>query len=341
MARRALITGVLGQDGAYLAEQLLDKGYEVHGGHRRDPAEIPWRLEERNIASRVHLLELDLLKLSDVQRAVQAVQPDELYNLAAQSMVGLSFEQPLLTSDVNALGTARLLEAVRLHAPRARFCQASTSEMFGAARSSPQDEETPFHPRNPYAVSKVYAHHLTVNYRETYGLHASTAILFNHESPLRGPEFVTRKITHGLARVAHGRQDCVELGNLDAQRDWGFAGDTVDGLWRILQQPGPGDYVLATGILHSVREFCQLAAAHAGFDLAWEGAGVDARGVDRSSGRTIVRVNPRFYRPVEADALVGDARKAHDVLNWTCRVAFPDLVEMMMRADLERVARGG
>ena len=266
--------------------------------------------------------------------------PDEIYNLGAQSFVGTSFEQPLFTTEVNALGVTRLLEAIREVNPAIKFYQASTSEMFGNAVTAPQSERTPFTPSSPYAIAKLYAHWMTVNYREAYGLFACSGILFNHESPLRGIEFVTRKITSGLARIREGQEDIVELGNLDAKRDWGFAEDYVEGMWSMLQQPDPDDYVLATGQSSSVREFCELAAAALGFDLAWEGADQDAVGVDRRSGRTIIRVNPKFYRPADVEALRGDASKARAKLGWTSKTSLPELVDMMAQADLRRARAG-
>jgi GDPmannose 4,6-dehydratase len=336
MPRRALITGITGQDGAYLAALLLEKEYEVFGAFRRSSSTNVWRLEELGIADRVQMVPMDLLEFGNVLRTVEKVQPDEVYNLAAQSFVAISFEQPLYTGDVDALGVTRMLEALRIAAPNARFYQASTSEMFGKVREIPQTETTPFHPRSPYAVAKLYAHAITVNYRESYNFFGCCGILFNHESPLRGPEFVTRKITMALARIKHGSQAPLELGNMDSKRDWGFAGDYVDGMWRMLQQKEPDDYVLATGEAHTVREFVECAATAAGIDLAWEGEGTGERGIDCSGGKTIVQVNSEYYRPAEVDLLIGDAAKAHHVLGWKPVVAFQELVERMIRADLNR-----
>jgi GDPmannose 4,6-dehydratase len=336
MAKRALITGVLGQDGAYLAKLLVGKGYEVFGGARRSSSMNTWRLAELGIENDVRLLPLDLLEMTNLMRVIEQVRPDELYNLAAQSFVAASFDQPLLTSEIDAIGAARLLEALRAIQPKCRFYQASTSEMFGKVRESPQTEMTPFHPRSPYAVAKAYAHYMTVNYREAFGLHASSGILFNHESPLRGHEFVTRKVTLGLAAVKQGRQEAVDLGNVDSARDWGFAGDYVEGMWRMVQQPQGDDYVLATGESHSVREFVEMAATAAGFSVAWEGKDETARAVDRKSGKTIVRVNPAFYRPAEVDVLRGDSKKARATLGWKPAISFAKLVEIMMEADLRR-----
>ena len=338
MGKRAFITGVLGQDGAYLAKFLLEQGYEVFGGYRRSSSLNTWRLEETGVLADVRLVSFDLLELTNILRAVDKVRPDEFYNLAAQSFVSASFEQPILTSEVDALGTARILEALRTICPECRFYQASTSEMFGKVQETPQTERTPFYPRSPYAVAKLYAHWLTVNYRESYGMHASSGILFNHESPLRGLEFVTRKITDGLARLRHGQEEAIELGNLDAKRDWGFAGDYVRGMWLMLQQGEADDYILATGETHSVRDFAEQAADAIGFKLAWEGEAEDTRGIDRTTGHVMIRVNPELYRPAEVDMLLGDPSKARDKLGWKSDVTFDQLVEMMVRADMDRIA---
>ncbi len=336
----ALITGITGQDAAYLAAFLLERGYRVVGTFRRTASSNLWRLEEMGVLERIELIPMDLLEMTNVVRVVQKVRPTEVYNLGAQSFVGVSFEQAVYTSQVNAIGVCYLLEAVRTTDPAIRFYQASTSEMFGKVRQEPQNENTPFHPRSPYAVAKVYAHYMTVNYREAHGMHASCGILFNHESPLRGREFVTRKITASLAKIRHGQQDILELGNLEAQRDWGYAADYVRGMWMMLQQPAGDDYVLATGESHTVREFVEKAAECAGFRLEWEGDGVNARGIDRQSGKTVVRVNPDYFRPAEVDRLRGDASKARSVLGWRPEVSFDELVETMVRADLDRAARG-
>ena len=337
MAKRALITGVTGQDGAYLSQLLLAEGYEVYGTHRRSSSPGLWRLDALGVTKAIHSVCLDLLEFSNILKVIDKVRPDEVYNLASQSFVGISFEQPLYTSDVDALGVARLLEAVRTVNPGIRYYQASTSEMFGRARTHPQTEETAFYPRSPYGVAKLFAHWTTVNYRESYGLHASSGILFNHESPFRGTEFVTRKITSGFAAIRHGQLDILELGNLDAKRDWGFAGDYVRGMWLMVQQPQADDYLLATGEVRTVRDFVDCAAQAAGFALEWSGSGADAHAVDRATGRTVVRVNPEFYRPAEIDVLIGSPAKAERVLGWRRTTGFAQLVERMVEADLARV----
>jgi len=340
MSKRALITGITGQDGAYLARHLLASGYTIYGTYRRSSAARLWRLEELGIAEGVTLVPMELLEFSNILRTIEQVRPDEIYNLAAQSFVGLSFEQPIYTGDVNALGAARLLEAIRVLQPGIKFYQASTSEMFGKAQEIPQTERTPFYPRSPYGVAKLYAHWATVNYREAYGVHASSGILFNHESPLRGLEFVTRKITAGLARIRHGQQEAIELGDLHARRDWGFADDYVNGICLMMQQPAADDYVLATGVTHSVREFFERAAAAAGFDVAWEGEGAETRGIDRRKGRVIASVRSDLYRPAEVDHLIGSADKAQARLGWRPNVRFEQLVDMMVQTDMDRVSRG-
>lgn len=336
----ALITGIRGQDGAYLAKFLLEKGYRVYGADRRSGDSSNWRLKELGIEKDVEILYMDLLELTNIMRVIEKVMPDEVYNLAAQSFVGVSFEQPVLTSEVDAIGVLRLLEAIRTIKPDVKFYQASTSEMFGKVQEVPQTETTPFYPRSPYGVAKLFGHWITVNYRESFGIFACSGILFNHESPLRGLEFVTRKITYSLARIKYGLQEKLILGNLDAKRDWGYAPEYVEGMWLMLQQDEPDDYVLATGETHSVREFVEKAAELAGFNIVWEGEGVDTRGIDRKSGRVIVEVSPRFYRPAEVDLLIGNPEKAKEKLGWEPRTTFPQIVEIMMEADLRRVSRG-
>jgi GDPmannose 4,6-dehydratase len=340
MSKRALVTGVTGQDGAYLCRLLLEQGYEVYGACRRSATRNLWRLEELGVAADVRLVSLELIEFTNILRTIEQVRPDELYNLAAQSFVALSFEQPLYTADVDGAGPLRILECLRAVRPECRFYQASTSEMFGLVQETPQTERTPFYPRSPYGVAKLQAHWMTVNYREAWGLFACSGLLFNHESPLRGIEFVTRKITAGLARMKHGASEPLEVGNLDASRDWGFAGDYVDAMHRMLQQDRADDYVISTGETHTVAEFVERAVAICGWKPVWEGEGEGRRCLDAASGRVLVRVNPAFYRPAEVDLLVGDASKAKAKLGWQPRVAFPELVEKMMRADLDRIAAG-
>lgn len=338
MSKVALITGISGQDGAYLAQLLLEKGYTVYGGLRRNASGELARLRTLGIDQKINLISLELAEFSNIWRVVADLKPDEIYNLGAQSFVASSFEQPIYTADIDAIAVTRILEAVRTASPKSRFYQASSSEMFGKVLETPQSEKTPFYPRSPYGVAKLYAHWITINYRESFGLHATSGILFNHESPLRGPEFVTRKVTLAFANIKHGRQDVLELGNLDAKRDWGFAGDYVEGMWLMLQQDAPEDYVLATGETHTIREFVEKSAGALGFDLEWRGEGLDTVGIDRNTGTTRVRINPKFYRPAEVDLLLGDASKARSRLGWRCRASFDELVRMMAEADDALVA---
>ena len=317
--RTALITGITGQDGSYLAELLLTKGYDVVGVVRRTSHDSYERIG--HLLDRVHIVPADLLDQHSLTSVVRDARPDEIYNLAAQSFVPTSWTQPVLTGEFTALGVTRLLEAVHLAHPAARFYQASSSEMFGKAQETPQRETTPFYPRSPYGVAKVYGHWITVNYRESYGLYAVSGILFNHESPRRGLEFVTRKVTHGVARIVKGKARELRLGNLEARRDWGFAGDYVDAMWRMLQPPRPADYVIGTGEMHSVRELCELAFSHVGLD--WQ---------------KYVTVDPRFVRPAEVDTLQADPGRARRELEWAPRTSFAELVRMMVDADLERVS---
>ncbi|RME80935.1 MAG: GDP-mannose 4,6-dehydratase [Zetaproteobacteria bacterium] len=335
--RKALITGITGQDGAYLAELLLVKGYEVHGIRRRGSSANTWRIERFLGHPRFFLHYADMTDSGSLIRVLQESRPDEVYNLAAQSHVGISFQKPELTSEINAIGTLRLLEAIRVLGleKRVRFYQASTSEMFGAA-PPPQNENTPFHPRSPYAVSKVFAHWITVNYREAYGLFACSGILFNHESPLRGENFVTRKITRTLARIKAGKEKVLRLGNLNAKRDWGHARDYVRAMWLMLQQDEPDDYVIATGEQHTVREFVELAAGMLGWAIRWEGEGVNEKGY-RQDGALLVEVDPRFFRPADVEDLRGDASKARKKLGWQPEYSFEDLVQEMVRTDFDRV----
>ena len=333
MAKTALVTGITGQDGAYLAKLLLEKGYRVVGGLRRSSRSVFPRLDHLKITSDIEFVDFELAEITNILRSLEKIKPDEVYNLAAQSFVALSFEQPLYTSDVDGMGVLRLLESIRQVIPSAGFYQASTSEMYGKVQATPQDEKTPFYPRSPYGTAKLFAHCTTVNYRESYNIRASSGILFNHESPLRGREFVTRKITWSLARIRQGELDVLELGNLDAKRDWGYAGDYVEGMWLMLQAAEPQDFVLATGEAHTVRAFVEAAARALEFDLEWSGSGADEQAVDRRTGKTIVRVNPAFYRPAEVDFLLGDPRKAQEMLGWRRRVGFEQLVTLMAEAD--------
>ena len=337
----ALITGITGQDGAYLAKLLLTKGYDVHGTYRRSSSTNFWRLEELGVAehSRLNLVEYDLTDASTNVRLLDRVRPDEVYNLGAQSFVGVSFDQPLATADATGIGPVHLLEAIRIVNPKIRFYQASTSEMFGKVQAIPQAEDTPFYPRSPYGVAKLYAHWMTINYRESYDIFGTSGILFNHESPLRGQEFVTRKITASVARLKAGQQERLELGNLDAKRDWGYAEEYVEGMWRMLQAERPGTYVLATGRTETVRDFVTMAFKAADIESEWKGAEADETGADAASGRTLVSINPRFYRPAEVDLLVGDPTKAKRDLSWEPQTSLEDLCGMMVRADLRRVEK--
>jgi GDPmannose 4,6-dehydratase len=337
----ALIAGVTGQDGAYLADFLLAKGYVVHGVKRRSSSFNTARIDHlihdpHEVGVSFHLHYGDVTDATNIIRIVQETQPDEIYNLAAQSHVQVSFETPEYTANADGLGTLRLLEAIRIlgREGKTRFYQASTSELFGKARESPQSETTPFYPRSPYAAAKLYAYWITVNYREAYGMHASNGILFNHESPIRGETFVTRKITRAVASIKHGMQDRVYLGNLDARRDWGHARDYADGMWRILQQDHADDYVLATGESHSVREFVEKAFAQIGRTIEWRGNAADERGIDQATGEVLVEIDPRYFRPTEVAALQGDATKARRALGWSHKTSFDTLIKEMVEADL-------
>ena len=341
-ARRALITGITGQDGSYLAELLLAKGYEVHGVVRRsssfNTARIDHLYEDPHTPGRQLVLHYgDLNDASSLNRLLRVVRPDEIYNLGAQTHVRVSFDTPDYTSEVTGLGALRLLEAVRELQIRPRIYQASSSEMFGSA-PPPQNELTPFHPRSPYAIAKLYSHWMTVNYREAYGLFAVSGILFNHESPRRGETFVSRKVTRAAGRIHHGLQDRVYLGNLDAQRDWGYAREYVEAMWLMLQQPEASDYVIATGETHSVRELCERAFARIGVTLEWRGTGVEETGVDAKDGRVLVEIDPRYFRPTEVDVLLGDASRAKRELGWEAKVSFGELIDLMVDADLEVAA---
>ncbi|WP_246796830.1 GDP-mannose 4,6-dehydratase [Burkholderia perseverans] len=338
----AIITGITGQDGAYLAQLLIEKGYTVYGTYRRTSSVNFWRIEDLGIASHpnLKLVECDLTDLSANIRLVQSAQPDEVYNLAAQSFVGVSFDQPVTTAEITGVGALNLLEAIRVVNPKIRFYQASTSEMFGKVQAIPQTESTPFYPRSPYGVAKLYAHWITVNYRESYDMFACSGILFNHESPLRGQEFVTRKITNTMARIKLGLQDTLELGNLDAKRDWGFAKEYVEGMWRMMQAREADTFVLATNRTETVRDFATMAGKAAGFDLVWQGSEESEVGIDRNSNRAIVKINPRFYRPAEVELLIGDPKKARDELGWEPKTTLEQLCQMMVEADIRRNETG-
>ena len=338
----AVITGITGQDGAYLTELLLHKGYRVYGTYRRTSSVNFWRLEELGVASHpnLELVEYDLTDLSSTIRLLQISEATEVYNLAAQSFVGVSFEQPITTAEITGIGAVHLLEAIRIVNPEIRFYQASTSEMFGKVLAIPQDESTPFYPRSPYGVAKLYAHWMTVNYRESYDIFASSGILFNHESPLRGKEFVTRKITDSVAKIKLGKLDVLELGNIDAKRDWGFAKDYVEGMWRILQADKPDTYVLATNRTQTVRDFVTMAFQAADVTLNWQGDNEKETATNAATGELLVRINPKFYRPAEVDLLRGDPQKAKDDLNWEPSATLEDLCTMMVEADLRRNEAG-
>ena len=342
MTKTAIITGITGQDAAYLAELLLEKGYKVIGTFRRVISTSFWRIESLGIRNHPNLtlVEFDLTDLGGMIRLIQRTEPDEVYNLAAQSFVGVSFDQPHTTTQITGIGVLNMLEAIRIVNPKIRFYQASTSEMFGLVQEVPQRESTPFWPRSPYGVAKLYGHWMTVNYRESYDMFASSGILFNHESPLRGLEFVTRKISDGVAKIKHGMLDCIELGNMDAKRDWGFAKDYVEGMWRMLQVDTPDTFVLATNRTETVRDFVTMAFKGAGIELRFEGEGENEVAVDSETGRTLVLISSKFYRPAEVDLLIGDPTKAKEVLGWEPKTSLEQLCAMMVEADLERNAKG-
>ncbi|HEX9389987.1 MAG TPA: GDP-mannose 4,6-dehydratase [Usitatibacteraceae bacterium] len=340
--KAAVITGITGQDGAYLAELLLGKGYKVFGTYRRTSSVNFWRIEELGIAAHpnLHLVEYDLTDLASSVRLLESTKATEVFNLAAQSFVGVSFDQPITTAEITGIGPVNLLEAIRIVNPAIRFYQASTSEMFGKVQAIPQVESTPFYPRSPYGVAKLYAHWMTINYRESYNIFGCSGILFNHESPLRGREFVTRKITDSFAKIKLGKLDVLELGNMDAKRDWGFAKEYVEGMWRMLRADKPDTYVLATNRTETVRDFVSMAAKAAGFELAWEGKAEAEVGVDRKSGKKLVRVNPKFYRPAEVELLIGNPEKAKRELGWEPMTTLEQLCQMMVEADIRRNETG-
>lgn len=344
--KKALITGITGQDGSYLAELLLDKGYEVHGIIRRASTFNTQRIDhiyqdphEENVRLKLHYG--DMTDSSNLSRLVEKINPDEIYNLAAQSHVGTSFEIPEYTTDVDAMGTLRLLDAIKEAEVECKFYQASTSELYGKVQEVPQTEETPFYPRSPYAAAKLYAYWIVKNYREAYDLFAVNGILFNHESPRRGKRFVTRKITRAVARITKGKQDKIYLGNMNSKRDWGYAKDYVKMMWMMLQHDTPEDYVIATGETHTVREFVEAAFSHVDIDIEWQGEGVDEKGIDKDTGRVLVEVDPKYFRPTEVDLLIGDPSKAKEELGWEPEVKFKELVQLMVQSDLEAIEEHG
>ncbi len=337
--KKALITGITGQDGAYLSKLLIEKGYEVYGAYRRTSEVNFNRLRLVGVEDKIKFVPLELLEFTNIYTTVEKIQPEEIYNLGAQSSVPTSFEEPIFTAEVTGIGILRILEAVRAINPKIKVYQASSSEMFGKAEATPQNEQTRFHPRSPYAVSKIFAHWAAVNYRESYGLFVCSGILFNHESPLRGSEFVTRKITQSVARFKLGLQSEIRLGNLNSSRDWGYSPEYVEAMWLMLQQPEPDDYVIATGETHSVRDFAQAAFEKIGVDLQWSGQGVDERGINKANGATVVKVDPQFFRPADADYLVGDYSKAKKKLGWSPKTSFKELVGIMVEHDLSFTVR--
>jgi len=341
MTKTAMVSGVTGQDGGYLAKFLLEKGYRVLGLYRRGSTDTFSKLREHGIIDRIELLDFDLLEFSNICRLFKRHTPDEFYNLAAQSFVAASWEEPIYTAQADGMGVLYILEAIREFSPKTRLYQASTSEMFGKVQETPQTEKTPFYPRSPYGISKLMAHWACVNYSESFNVFACSGILFNHESPMRGKEFVTRKITSHFARLVTGQtEEPLELGNMNAKRDWGFSGDYVEMMWKMLQCDKPGTYVIATGETHTIKEFVENVGKHCGFELRWEGSGVDEIGINGKTGKTIVRVNPKFYRPAEVDMLIGNPEKAVKELSWKAKASFNDLCAMMTAADIDRAKKG-
>ena len=338
MNKTALITGVSGQDGAYLSKLLLEKGYKVIGGERRSASGSLWRLKELNIENDVEITDFELSEFTNIYRTIDKYKPDEIYNLAAQSFVAASFEMPVTTSDVTGVGVLRVLEAIRQINPEIKFYQASSSEMFGKVAESPQSENTPFYPRSPYGVAKLFGHWMTVNYREAYNMFACSGILFNHESPLRGEQFVTRKITISLSKIKLGLQDCLELGNLDSKRDWGYAQDYVEAMFLMLQHNKPDNYVVSTGETYSVKDFINAACNELNINISWEGNGLNEVAIDKKSNKTIIKINPKYYRPTEVDLLLGDATKAKKLLNWEPKTDFKDLVAKMVKSDYSKLS---
>ena len=337
MTKKALITGITGQDGAYLAEFLIRKGYKVYGAVRRTSSVNTSRLSYIGVLDKIEIVSMDIAEITNIQRLIERIEPDEIYNLAAQSFVKTSYEQPIYTSDIDGIGVTRLLETIRNLGGKPKFYQASTSEMFGKAHESPQNENTPFYPRSPYGIAKLYSHWMTINYREAWNIHACSGILFNHESPLRGTEFVTRKISQGMAQIALKKIKKINLGNLNAERDWGFAGDYIEAMWLMLQKDKPDDYVIATGETHSVRDFVQVAANSIDIDIEWNNEGNNEVGICKKTGNTIISVDKQYTRPSETDHLLGDASKAKENLGWKPSVNFQSLVNMMVEHDLKRM----
>lgn len=337
--KKALITGIRGQDGAYLAKLLLEKGYKVYGADRRSGNPGNWRIDELGIGTEIEIIYMDLLEITNIRHVIEKIMPDEVYNLAAQSFVGVSFEQPILTADIDAIGVLRVLESLRNIMPEAKFYQASTSEMFGKTKETPQTETTPFYPKSPYAAAKVFAHHITVNYRESYNMFTACGILFNHESELRGPEFITKKITQAVADIRYGIRDKLILGNLDSKRDWGYAPEYVEGMQLMLQQDKPADYILATNETHTIREFAEKAFEFAGYIITWQGEGINTKGIDKKTGKILIEVSKKFYRPADVEILTGDAKKAYEKLGWKPKIKFNDLIELMTEYDLKKVSK--
>ncbi len=337
MKKKALITGINGQDGAYLSKLLLDKNYEVYGAIRRGASEKTDRLDTLGVTNKIRFVDSDLLEISNIYQIIEDIAPTEIYNLAAQSFVPTSFSLPLLTSDINAMGCLRMLDSIKRINREIRFYQASTSEMFGKVAEIPQTENTKLHPRSPYGVSKVYSHYMTINYRETYDIFACSGILFNHESPLRGKEFVTRKITSSLNKIKYGLLDCMEIGNMNAERDWGFAGDYVRAMWLMLNADHADDYVIASGEKHSIREFIKLSLHFLDIDAEWEGEGLDEKVINKSNGNVIIKVNPKYFRPAEVNILIGSPEKAKKELSWEPEVKFEELVKMMVEYDTKLI----
>ena len=340
MSKRALITGITGQDGAYLSNLLLNKGYEVYGAVRRTSSINTGRLSELGILENINIVTMDLSEITNIQRVIEKIEPDEIYNLAAQSFVQTSFDQPIYTSEIDAIGVSRILEVIRTMGGKSKFYQASTSEMFGKVQDSPQTEKTAFYPRSPYCVSKLYGHWMTVNYREAWNIHACSGILFNHESPLRGIEFVTRKISLGVAEIAKGKKEDISLGNLNAERDWGFAGDYVEAMWLMLQQKSPKDFIIATGETHSLTHVAEKAFSVIDVDIEWDSNDDVELGKCKKSGKALIKVNKEYNRPAETDHLLGDATLAKNEIGWEPKINFNALVDMMVKKDLLRVEQG-